>query len=150
MIDSMDTKQTFRRWAEASTSMMEPFIRLNQLTLQTMERLSESQIEAGREYIALQKEQLDRLGKTQDLSDFADNQQKLITGFSSVLRRHLEKLQGISGETRQAYADWTQDAVGKAASQTGESMREFTKSANESMRGAAEKAHKETRAAAGK
>ena len=137
MTDTLDTKQMFRRWAETSTGMIEPFIRLNQLTLETMERLAELQIEAGREYVELQKQQLEHLGKTQDPSEFVSNQQKLATDFSDVLRHQLEKLQEIGGSTSQAWTNWLQDAAGKVAVQTGENLREATKSASKAAGGKA-------------
>lgn len=147
MIDLTDNKQIFSRWAETSTGMLEPFVRLNQLTLQTMERMAELQIKAGQEYIELQKQQLERLGKTQALSDFVAHQEKLADDFAGVLRRNLEKLQEIGGNTQQAFTDWAQDVAEKAVSKAGENLREFTTNAGETMHVAADKAHKATRTA---
>ncbi|MGH8282483.1 MAG: phasin family protein [Gammaproteobacteria bacterium] len=148
MIDSFNTKQMFSRWAQTSTGMLEPFIQLNQLTLQTMERMAELQIEAGREYIELQKQQLDRFSKAQDLNDFTSSQENLATDFASTLNHHLEKLQKIGGDTQQAYADWVQNVVEKAASQAGETLHEVTKSAGETMRKATQDVRTATRATA--
>ena len=146
MIDSLNTKQMFSRWAETSTGMLEPFIRLNQLTLETMERMAELQIAAGREYVELQKQQMARLNKAQDLNDFTGSQENLAADFANTLNRHLEKLQEIGGDTQQAYADWIQNVVEKAASQAGENLHEATKSASETTRAATQNAHKATRA----
>jgi division protein CdvB (Snf7/Vps24/ESCRT-III family) len=141
----LNTKESFNRWTEAGVSALEPLIELKRLGLRTMERVGEVQIETGRDYLKMQQRQLERMRSTRDINDLSSNHQDFASDFADTASRHLEKLQEIGTETQQAYAEWMQGVVEKAAATGGEQLRTATEQARQATEEASDAAEKTTR-----
>ena len=108
--------EVFDEWLKLSKNAVEPMMKLNEITVQAMERVARQQLDVARDYLDLGTRQAAILGSAENPEDMLSEQGQLVSEFGERLINRAQEFAKIATETQQAVANWAEAATRKASS----------------------------------
>jgi phasin family protein len=109
-------KEIFDEWLKLSKNAVEPMMRLNEITVQAMERVARQQLDVARDYLDLGTKQATIMGSAENPEDLLTEQGQLVSEFGERLINRAQEFAKIATETQQAVAEWAETTTKKATS----------------------------------
>jgi phasin family protein len=109
-------KEIFDEWLKLSKNAVEPMMRLNEITVQAMERVARQQLDVARDYLDLGTKQATIMGGAESPEDLLAEQGQLVSEFGERLINRAQEFAKIATETQQAVAEWADSTTKKATS----------------------------------
>jgi len=109
-------KEIFDEWQKLSKNAVEPMMRLNEITVQAMERVARQQLDVARDYLDLGTKQATIMGAAGNPDELLSEQGQLVSEFGERLINRAQEFAKIATETQQAVTDWAEKATKKATS----------------------------------
>jgi phasin family protein len=106
--------EVFDEWLKLSKNAVEPMMKLNEITVQAMERVARQQLDVARDYLDLGTKQASILGSAESPDEMLSEQGQLVSEFGERLINRAQEFAKIATETQQAVADWADAATKKA------------------------------------
>ncbi|MGD2137688.1 MAG: phasin family protein [Gammaproteobacteria bacterium] len=107
--------EVFEEWLKLSKDAVEPMMKLNEITVQAMERVAHQQLDVARDYLDLGTRQASILGSAENPEEMLSEQGQLVSEFGERLINRAQEFAKIATETQQAVADWAEASTKKAA-----------------------------------
>lgn len=104
------TNQAFDEWMKLSKSAVEPVMKLNEITVQAMERVARQQLDVARDYLDLGTRQAQIFGRSASPEELLTEQGKLVSEFGERLISRAQEFAKIASDTQQAVEGWAQTA----------------------------------------
>ncbi len=111
-------KEIFDEWLKLSKNAVEPMMRLNEITVQAMERVARQQLDVARDYLDLGTKQATIMGAAENPEDLLTEQGQLVSEFGERLINRAQEFAKIATETQQAVAKWADETTKKAKKAT--------------------------------
>jgi phasin family protein len=108
-------KELFDEWLKLSKNAVEPMMRLNEITVQAMERVARQQLDVARDYLELGTKQATIMGAAENPEDLLTEQGQLVSEFGERLINRAQEFAKIATETQQAVAEWAEETTKKAS-----------------------------------
>lgn len=108
------TNQAFDDWMELSKSAVEPMMRLNEITVQAMERVARQQLDVARDYLDLGSRQANILSSSRTPEELLNEQGQLVSEFGDKLISRAQEFANIATETQKAVSSWAEEAASRA------------------------------------
>ena len=109
-------KEIFDEWLKLSKNAVEPMMRLNEITVQAMERVARQQLDVARDYLDLGTKQATIMGGAESPEDLLTEQGQLVSEFGERLINRAQEFSKIATETQQAVTEWAEKATKTATS----------------------------------
>jgi len=109
-------KEIFDDWLKLSKNAVEPMMRLNEITVQAMERVARQQLDVARDYLDLGTKQATIMGAAENPDELLTEQGQLVSEFGERLINRAQEFAKIATETQQAVTEWAEEATKKATS----------------------------------
>jgi phasin family protein len=107
-------KEIFDEWQKLSKNAVEPMMRLNEITVQAMERVARQQLDVARDYLDLGTKQATIMGAVGNPEELLSEQGQLVSEFGERLINRAQEFAKIATETQQAVTEWAEVATKKA------------------------------------
>jgi phasin family protein len=109
-------KEIFDEWLKLSKNAVEPMMRLNEITVQAMERVARQQLDVARDYLDLGTRQATIMGAAENPEELLAEQGQLVSEFGERLINRAQEFAKIATETQQAVTAWAEETTKKATS----------------------------------
>jgi len=110
--------EMYDQWLKMSKAVVEPMMRLNEITATAMEHVARQQLDLAREYVELGSRQMQLMGGATDPKAILGEEAKLVAEFGDKLRKRAQDFVKIATETQQAVSTWAEKAAQKASTET--------------------------------
>jgi phasin family protein len=127
-------KGVFDEWMKLSKNAVEPMMRLNEITVQAMERVARQQLDVARDYLDLGTKQATIMSGAESPEDLLSEQTKLVSEFGERLTNRAQEFAKIATETQQAVTQWAEKSA-KRAEESAKKVEVFAKKATRSATG---------------